>query len=131
MSQPQFKQLRRAYGFDDVAIVPGGTHTINPSMVELALHVGNLRFELPFVAAAMDGVTDVEMCVAMSKAGGLGVLNLEGLQTRYEDPAPILEEIAGAPKQEVTALMQRVYSAPIKEHLIGERIRQIKAQGGV
>ena len=131
MSQPQFKQLRRAYGFDDVAIVPGGTHTINPSMVELSLDIGRLHFQLPFVAAAMDGVTDVSMCVAMSKAGGLGVLNLEGLQTRYDDPAPVLAEIAAAPKSDVTALMQRVYTAPIKEHLIGERVRQIKAAGGV
>jgi len=131
MSQPQFKELRRAYGFDDVAIVPGGTHTINPTLVELSFQLGPLSFQLPFIAAAMDGVTDVRMCVAMSKAGGLGVLNLEGLQTRYDDPEPVLQEIAATPKADVTALMQRVYSAPIKEHLIGERIRQIKQAGGV
>ena len=130
MSQPQFKELRRAYGFDDVAIVPGGTHTINPALVELSFQLGPLHFQLPFVAAAMDGVTDVRMCVAMSKAGGLGVLNLEGLQTRYDDPDPVLAELAAASKEDVTALMQRVYAAPIKEHLIGERIRQIKQAGG-
>jgi IMP dehydrogenase len=129
MSQPQFKEMRRAYGFDDVAIVPGGRHTINPSLVELALEIGPLKFDLPFVAAAMDGVTDVDMCARFSKAGGLAVLNLEGIQTRYDDPAPILREIADAPKSEVTALMQKVYSAPLKPELIGERVRQIKAAG--
>ncbi len=131
MSQPQFKEMRRAYGFDDVAIVPGGHHTINPSLVELALKIGKFDFQLPFVAAAMHGVTDVRMCIEFSKLGGLAVLNLEGVQTRYEDPAPILQEIASAPKNQVTALMQKAYSAPIKEHLIGERIRQIKAGGGI
>jgi IMP dehydrogenase len=131
MSQPQFKEMRRAYGFDDVAIVPGGRHTINPSLVELAFDLGPLHFDLPFVAAAMDGVTDIDMCAAFSKAGGLAVLNLEGIQTRYDDPAPLLREIAAAPKSDVTALMQKVYSAPIKPELIGERVRQIKAAGGV
>jgi len=131
MSEPQFKEMRRAYGFDDVAIVPGGRSTINPNLVELSFEIGRFKFDLPFIAAAMDGVTDVRMCVEFSKLGGLAVLNLEGVQTRYDDPAPILEEIARAPKAEVTALMQRVYSAPIKHELIGERIRQIKSQGGV
>ena len=69
MSQPQFKEMRRAYGFDDVAIVPGGHHTINPSLVELSFHLGHLTFELPFIAAAMDGVVDVNMAAAFSKAG--------------------------------------------------------------
>ncbi len=131
MSQPQFKEMRRAYGFDDVAIVPGGTHTINPSLVELAFKLGHLDFQLPFVAAAMDGVTDVRMCAEFSKHGGLAVLNLEGVQTRYDDPAPILKEIAEASRGDVTALMQKVYSAPIRPNLIGERIRQIKDAGGV
>ncbi len=131
MSQPQFKQMRRAYGFDDVAIVPGGHHTINPDLVELSFKLGHVEFPLPFLAAAMDGVVDVRMAIEFSKLGGLAVLNLEGVQTRYDDPAPILEEIAEAPKDEVTALMQKVYSAPIKLALIGERIRQVKAAGGV
>ena len=131
MSQPQFKEMRRAYGFDDVAIVPGGRSTINPTLVELSFEIGQHTFELPFVAAAMDGVTDVRMCTEFSKRGGLAVLNLEGIQTRYEDPAPILEEIATAAKSDVTALMQKVYAAPIKPELIGERIRQIKVGGGV
>ena len=131
MSQPQFKEMRRAYGFDDVAIVPGGHHTINPELVELSLSVGSLEFRLPFLAASMDGVVDVRMAAAFSKAGGLAVLNLEGVQTRYADPDPVLQELAVASKDEVTALMQKVYSAPIQPNLIGERIAQIKAAGGV
>ena len=131
MSQPQFKQMRRAYGFDDVAIVPGGHHTINPELVELSFNLGHLEFQLPFMAAAMDGVVDVNMAAHFSKLGGLAVLNLEGIQTRYDDPAPVLREIAQASKREVTALMQKVYSAPIKPQLIGERIRQIKSAAGI
>ncbi len=131
MSQPQFKQMRRAYGFDDVAIVPGGQHTINPSLVELSFTLGKLEFQLPFVAAAMDGVTDVTTAIHFSKLGGLAVLNLEGVQTRYDDATEVLGEIARAPKHDVTALMQKVYSAPIKPNLIGERVRQIKDGGGI
>ncbi len=131
MSQPQFKEMRRAYGFDDVAIVPGGHHTINPSLVELALNIGHLEFKLPFAAAAMDGVVDVNMAVEFSKAGGLAVLNLEGVQTRYENPDEVLAQIAIAPKHEVTALMQKIYSAPMQPNLVGERVKQIKERGGV
>ena len=129
MSQPQFKEMRRAYGFDDVAIVPGGHHTINPSLVELSFKLGALDFQLPFIAAAMDGVVDVRMAAEFSKLGGLAVLNLEGVQTRYEDPDPVLRELAEAPKGAVTALMQKVYSAPIQPNLIGERIKQIMPCG--
>ena len=131
MSQPQFKEMRRAYGFDDVAIVPGGHHTINPSLVELSFHLGHLTFQLPFMAAAMDGVVDVNMAAEFSKAGGLAVLNLEGVQTRYENPDEVLAAIAVAPKHEVTALMQKIYSAPLQPNLIGERVKQIKDRGGV
>jgi IMP dehydrogenase len=131
MSEPQFKEMRRAYGFDDVAIVPGGHHTINPDLVEHFFQLGHLQFSLPFMAAAMDGVVDVDMAVAFSKAGGLAVLNLEGVQTRYENPDEVLEQIAVAPRHEVTSLMQKIYSAPIRPELIGERIRQIKERGGV
>ena len=130
MSQPQFKEMRRAYGFDDVAIVPGGTHTINPALVELSLDIAQHHFDLPFVAAAMDGVVDVRMAIEFSKLGGMAVLNLEGVQTRYDDPDSVLKEIAQAPRDEVTALMQKIYSTPIKEYLIGERVRQIKQGGG-
>src|SRR4029079_15292574 len=131
MSQPQFKEMRRAYGFDDVAIVPGGHPTINPTLLERPFISGAPVFPLPFIAAAMDGVVDVRLAAEFSKLGGLAVLNLEGVQTRYEDPDPILKELAEAPKGQVTALMQKMYSAPIQPNLIGERIKQIKAAGGV
>ena len=90
---PKFKQLRRAYGFDEVAIVPGEV-TINPELVEMGLEIGPHRFAIPFLASAMDAVVDPTFAVAMHKAGGLAVLNLEGLWTKYDDPRPMLEELA-------------------------------------
>jgi IMP dehydrogenase len=130
MTTPQFKQLRQSYGFDEVAIVPGDV-TINPDQTKLDLKIGKINLDIPFIASAMDGVTDVKMAIAMSKLGGLAVVNLEGVQTRYDNPDEILEEIANASLEEVTPLMQKVYSQPIKENLIGERIRTIKAAGAV
>ena len=129
MSQPQFKQMRRAYGFDDVAIVPGGHHTINPNLVELSLKLGHLDFQFPFVAAAMDGVTDVKMAVEFSKHGGLAVLNLEGVQTRYDDPDAVLERIATAPDDAVQDLLAEVYQQPIREDLIAARLEAIHGAG--
>ncbi|MFH0914189.1 MAG: GuaB3 family IMP dehydrogenase-related protein [Chloroflexota bacterium] len=128
MLMPQFKQLRRAYGFDEVAIVPGEV-TANPEQTDTSFQIGNLTFSLPILAAAMDAVTDVRFAVLMSQMGGLAVLNLEGVQTRYEHPEAVLADIARASAAEVTALMQKIYSAPIKENLIGERIQQIKKAG--
>lgn len=128
MSQPRFKQMRRAYGFDEVAIVPG-TVTINPELCELSFQIAHLTFPLPILAAAMDAVVDPKFAIAFSKAGGLAVMNLEGLQTRYEHPDEILQEIAEAPKSEVTALMQKAYSAPMREDLVARRIREIKNGG--
>ena len=130
MSIPQAKQMRRAYGFDEVAIVPGDT-TINPAMAEIALSIGDLEFPLPILAAAMDAVVDARLAASFSKLGGLAVLNLEGVQARYEDPAAVLAEVAAASPAEATALLQKVYAASIKPELIGERIRQVKAAGGV
>lgn len=130
MTTPQFKQLRQSYGFDEVAIVPGDI-TINPDQTKIDLKIGKITFGMPIVASAMDGVTDVKFAIAMSKLGGLAVLNLEGVQTRYNNPEEILAEIAQASPEEVTPLMQKVYSQPIKESLIGERIREIKRGGGV
>jgi IMP dehydrogenase len=130
MTTPQFKQLRQSYGFDEVAIVPGDV-TINPDQTKIDLKIGKINFNIPIIASAMDGVTDVKMAVAMSKLGGLAVLHLEGIQTRYDNPEEILAEIATAPPEAVTSLMQKVYSQPIKENLIGERIRAIKRAGGV
>jgi IMP dehydrogenase len=130
MTTPQFKQLRQSYGFDEVAIVPGDV-TINPEQTKLDLKIGKTNLNIPIIASAMDGVTDVNMAVAMSKLGGMAVLNLEGVQTRYEKPDEVLDEIANATKEEFTPLMQKVYSEPIKEKLIGQRIEEIKKGGGI
>jgi len=130
MTTPQFKPLRRAYGFDEVAIVPGDV-TINPDQTNIDLKIGNFTFGIPIIAAAMDAVTDVNMVIKMSKLGGLAVLHLEGVQTRCDNPEEALAEIAQAPQSEVTALLQKIYSQPIKENLIGERIQKIKQAGAV
>ena len=130
MAKPKFRELRRAYGFDEVAIVPGDV-TINPDQTNIDFKVDNFTFSLPVLAAAMDAVTDVKMATLMGKLGGLAVLNLEGVQTRYDDPEAILAEIAQASADKVTRLMQKVYSEPIKEKLIGERIEAIRKGGAV
>ncbi|MFC1948862.1 GuaB3 family IMP dehydrogenase-related protein [Chloroflexota bacterium] len=127
--KPKLKELRRSYGFDEVAIVPGDV-TINPEQTNIDLKIGDLAFTIPIVASAMDAVVDVGMAVLLSKLGGLAVLHLEGVQTRYDNPEGVLAEIAQTPAAEVTALMQKVYSQPIKENLIGERIEAIKKAGG-
>jgi len=130
MDTSQFKQLRRSYGFDEVAIVPGDI-TINPDQTDIDLKVEDITFSIPVIASAMDAVTDVNFAVRMSQAGGLAVLNLEGVQTRYENPQEVLTEIAQASNAEITSLLQKVYSQPIKENLIGERIQAIKKSGAV
>ena len=130
MPTPKFKQLKPAYGFDEVAIVPGDV-TVNPEQTDVSLKIGNITLGIPIIASAMDGVTDVNFAILMSKLGGLAVLHLEGVQTRYDNPAEVLSEIANAPNDKVTALMQKIYSAPIKENLIGERIRAIKKAGAI
>lgn len=122
------KQLRRAYGFDEVAIVPGNV-TVNPDQTDIDFNIGDITFAIPIMAAAMDAVVDVGMAVTMSKMGGLAVLNLEGVQTRYDNPGDILAEIAQAADSEVTSLLQKVYSQPIKENLVVERIQEIKSKG--
>ncbi len=126
---PKFKQLKRSYGFDEVAIVPGDI-TINPDQTNIDFKIEGFTFTLPVLAAAMDGVTDVKFAIAMGKLGGLAVLNLEGVWTRYDNPQEVLAEIAHASNTEVTPLLQKVYSQPIKEKLIGQRIQEIK-KGGV
>ena len=128
MAAPQFKELRRAYGFDEVALVPGDT-TINPDQTNVDFKIESLTFSAPIVAAAMDAVTDVDFAILMSKLGGLAILNLDGVNTRYDNPKEILSEIVQASKDEVTPLLQKVYSQPIKENLIGERIQAIKKAG--
>ncbi len=130
MAVPQFKQLRRSYGFDEVAIVPGDV-TINPDQTNIDFKVGNLTFTIPIIASAMDAVTDVNLATLMSKLGGLAVLHLEGVQTRYDNPREVLSEIAQASDAEITPLLQKIYSQPIQENLIGERIQTIKKSGAV
>ncbi len=128
MPQPKFKEMERAYGFDEVALVPGDT-TINPEQTDIDFLLGNLTFSIPILAAAMDAVVDPSFAIEFSKLGGLAVLNLEGIQTRYENPEEILGQIARAPESEVTPLLQSIYSEPVKERLIGERIEKIKGEG--
>ena len=130
MTAPDFKQLRRSYGFDEVALVPGDV-TINPIQVNTDFKIADITFTIPILASAMDGVVDVNIAILLGKMGGLAVLNLDGVQTRYENPDEVLAEIARASKAEVTALMQKIYSEPIKENLIGERVQAIKQGGAV
>ena len=124
------RKARRSFGFDEVAIVPGRV-TINPEEVDTTWRLRDLEFSVPILAAAMDGVVDTKMAVAMSRIGGLAVLNLEGVQTRYDDPSEILAEIADAPPETATQLVQKLYSPPMKDELVGKRIEEIKRGGGV
>src|ERR1700712_2903598 len=124
------KKGRRAYGFDDVAIVPS-RRTRDPDDVDITWTLGPYRFELPLLASAMDGVVSPESAGIIGKLGGLAVLNLEGIWTRYEDADEILERIAGLPKDEATREMQEIYQEPIKEELITQRIQEIKSHGVV
>jgi IMP dehydrogenase len=130
MSIPQAKQMRRAYGFDEVAIVPGEV-TINPAMTEVGFRIDQLELQLPFLAAAMDGVVDTRLAIEFSKAGGLAVLNLDGIQTRYDDPTAVLGSVAAASKDEATAILQRAYAEPVRPELISARIREIKDAGAL
>lgn len=122
------REARRAYGFDEVALVPGAV-TVNPEEVDIATHIGSLKLEIPLLASAMDGVTDVTFAIAMGRLGGLAVLNLDGIQTRYEHPEELSERIAKASPEEATRLVQAIYQEPVKERLIAERVRQITAAG--
>jgi len=128
--KPKFKELRRSYGFDEVAIVPGDV-TINPEQTNIDLKIEDFTFTIPILTSAMDAVVDVKTAILMSKLGGLAVLHLEGVQTRYDNPEEVLAAIAQASDAEVTPLLQKIYSQPIQENLIGERIEAIKKAGAV
>jgi IMP dehydrogenase len=119
------RKARRAYGFDEIAIVPG-RETINPQEVDISWTIGGRRFEIPIIAAAMDGVVDPNFAILMGKYGGFAILNLEGVWTRYDDPSEILQSIAAATPEEATSLVQRLYQKPINEKLISERVEKIK-----
>ena len=124
------KSGRRAYGFDDIAIVPS-RRTRDPDDIDVSWDLDAYHFELPLLASAMDGVVSPRIAVELSRLGGLGVLNLEGLWTRYEDPDPVYAEIASLPDAEATKRMQEIYAEPIKPELIGQRVSEIKEAGVV
>jgi len=127
------RKARVTYGFDEIALVPGEI-TINPNEVDTSFQIprpdGNpIKLKIPIIASAMDGVTDVRFCIEMGKLGGLGVINLEGVQTRYPNPSEVLGQIVKAGKDEVTTLIQKFYLEPIKEELISQRIQELKKAG--
>jgi IMP dehydrogenase len=124
------KSGRRAYGFDDIAIVPS-RRTRDPDDIDISWDLDAYHFELPLLASAMDGVVSPRIAVELGRLGGLGVLNLEGLWTRYEDPDPVYAEIASLPDAEATKRMQEIYAEPIRPELIGQRVREIKDAGVV
>ena len=122
------KSGRRAYGFDDIAIVPS-RRTRDPEDVDISWEIDAFKFGLPLIAAAMDGVVSPRTAIEIGQLGGVGCLNLEGLWTRYEDPDPLFEEIAQLTPEKATRRMQEIYSEPMKEELISARIREIKDAG--
>jgi IMP dehydrogenase len=124
------KKGRRAYGFDDIAIVPS-RRTRDPDEVDITWKLGPYRFELPLMASAMDGVVSPHTAGIVGRLGGLAVLNLEGVFARYEDADEQLARISALPPEEATAEMQRIYREPVKDELIYRRIREIKDQGVV
>jgi IMP dehydrogenase len=128
MNTPKFKEMERAYGFDEVAIVPGDV-TVNPDQANTNFTIGNFSFSIPIMASAMDAVVDPKMAIRFGKLGGLAVLNLDGIQAKYERPDDVLAEIANASDKDVTSLLQRIYAQPVKENLIAERIQTIKKAG--
>ncbi|NND01585.1 MAG: GuaB3 family IMP dehydrogenase-related protein, partial [Acidimicrobiia bacterium] len=120
------KSGRRAWGFDDIAIVPS-RRTRDPEDVDLSWQLDAYKFELPMMASAMDSAVSPQTAIEIGQLGGLAVLNLEGLWTRYEDPMPVYAEIAAAPEDEATRTIQKVYQEPIKMELIGRRVDEIKS----
>lgn len=122
------KRGRRAYSLDDIAIVPS-RRTRDPEEVSIGWQIDAYHFDLPFIAAPMDSVMSPATAIAFGQAGGLGVLDLEGLWTRYEDPTGLLDEIVSTPAEKVTRRLQEIYAEPIKPELITERLKQIRASG--
>ncbi len=123
-----FKTARQAYGFDDIAIVPS-RRTRDPEDVDISWQIDAYKFEIPVLGSAMDGAISPTTAIELGRLGGLGVLNLEGLWTRYEDPTPLFEEIAELDDDKATARMQQMYLEPVKLELVAERIRQLKEAG--
>ncbi len=128
MATPRIKELRRVYGFDEVAIVPGEV-TVNPELVSTDFPIDGITLKTPVLASAMDAVGSPKFAGEMSELGGLGVMNLEGVQARYDDPDEILNQIVTTPQDEVTGLLQKLYSAPVRHELVGERVEEVKRNG--
>jgi len=124
------RPARRTYGFEEIALVPA-SGTIDPEDVDLSWDVAGRRFPLPVIASAMDSVVDVRFAIALSKLGGMAVLNLEGIQTRYERPQDVLDRLAEATPDRVVGVMQEVYREPVKDDLVGRRVEEIRKGGGV
>lgn len=120
------RKARRCYGFDEIALAPGKL-TVNPSEVDTNWQIGGKRYRVPILAAAMDGVVDVKFAITMGKFGGVAVLNLEGVQTRYENPDEVIKKLVKATPEKATEIIQSIYTKPIKEKLVAKRIQQIKA----
>jgi len=123
------RKARAAYGFDDIALVPGAL-TVNPNEVDISWELSGRRFEIPIIAAAMDGVVGPRLAIEMGRLGGLAVLNLEGIFSRYANPDEVLDHIVSAGQGEATKIIQSIYGEPIKEELIHKRIAEIKKGGG-
>jgi IMP dehydrogenase len=127
------RKARVTYGFDEIALVPGDV-TINPNEVDTTFQIPRrdgppIALKIPIIASAMDGVTDVHFCIELGRLGGLGVINLEGVQTRYENPAEMIKKIIKASKEEVTTAIQKIYTEPVKEDLISRRVQELKQAG--
>ncbi|MCX7642050.1 MAG: GuaB3 family IMP dehydrogenase-related protein [Elusimicrobiales bacterium] len=122
------REARYTYGFDDVALVPGNI-TIDPDDVDVSVEIAGLKLKIPFLASAMDGVVDVKMAIAFNKLGGLAVLNLDGVNTRYENPEEAINELVNAPPDRATEVFQKIYKEPVKIKLIEKRVEEIKKHG--
>ena len=122
------RRSRRAYGIDEIALVPG-VRTVDPAVTDCSWRIGGVERSVPIIASAMDSVVDVAMASRLWQHGAMGVLNLEGIQTRYDDPAPVLDRIAAVGADGFVPLMQELYSAPVKPELIRQRIAELKGGG--
>ncbi len=128
MVAPQLREIRRAYGFDEVAIAPGA-FTVNPELTSTDFSIDGITLTTPILAAAMDAIVSPAFAGEMAKQGGMAVMNLEGVQARYDDPDEILSQVVTTPQEEVTSLLQKLYTAPIRDELIGERVEETKKSG--
>jgi len=123
------REARRTYGLDELALA-SGIVTIDPDDTDITLNIGSLKLEIPFLASAMDGAVDPRLAIEMSRLGGIGVMNGEGLQTRYENPADLIGEIVREPVETVVPLIQKLYRSPVREELVAQRVKEIKEAGG-